>query len=343
MSKRENDYAEKVRLRDEADKAQDARTRRILGEKLYQQKKNEAKAKEAAKPSAKEIAKDPNKFAGDVNSRVQEGLGKEREEANKKAAEDEAGMAKAKAEQKARHEANKGVKPSNPDDLANPKKAAEAAQNQNGGQHTDEEWRSMGEDPKDHKGTQAYDPGDTDGDGIEVSEEKGNTKPGDPIVPEDEKKDPYADTKAAWQKLTEVFGEKVSKLQTELEGRLGQALEPTERELNNPFAGDDVPESKELKLDDVKATLDATKSDAEKTVKGIGSVGKAAAETAGAAAKDTGNAIVDALDIDTKAVKDTGKTLAGLSGLFASSDNENSKVPDSGWNPKSINDLFKDN
>ena len=252
-------------------------------------------------------------------------------------------MAKAKAEQKARHEANKGVKPSNPDDLANPKKAAEAAQNQNGGQHTDEEWRRMGEDPKDHKGTQAYDPGDTDGDGVEVSEEKGNTKPGDPIVPEDEKKDPYADTKAAWQKLTEVFGEKVSKLQTELEGSLGQALEPTDRELNNPFAGDDVPESKEMKLDDVKATLDATKSDAEKTVKGIGSVGKAAAETAGAAAKDTGNAIVDALDIDTKAVKDTGKTLAGLSGLFASSDNENSKVPDSGWNPKSINDLFKDN
>ena len=98
----------------------------------------------------------------------------------------------------------RGVKPSNPDDLANPKKAAEAAQNQNGGQHTDEEWRRMGEDPKDHKGTQAYDPGDTDGNGVEVSEDKGNTKPGDPIVPEDEKKDPYADTKAAWQKLTEV-------------------------------------------------------------------------------------------------------------------------------------------
>lgn len=343
MSKIENDYAEKVRLRDETDKAQDARNRRILGEKLYEQKKNEAKAKEAAKPSVKEIVKDPNKFAGDVDSKVQEGLGKEREEDNKKAAEEEAGMAKAKAEQKARHEANKGVKPSNPDDLANPKKAAEAAQNQNGGQHTDEEWRRMGEDPKDHKGTQAHDPGDTDGDGIEVSEEKGNTKPGDPIVPEDEKKDPYADTKAAWKKLTEVFGEKVSKLQTELEGRLGQSLEPTERELNNPFAGDDVPESKEMKLDDVKATLDATKTDAEKTVKGIGSVGKAAAETAGAAAKDTGNAIVDSLGIDTKAVKDTGKTLAGLSGLFASSDNENSKVPDSGWSPKSINDLFKDN
>lgn len=317
--------------------------RDIQPKKALEDAAEKRKAKEAATPSVKKVFTNPNDFAGDVNKKIAEGYGSERESEAKKAAEEEAGMAKAKAEQKARHEANKGVKPSNPDDLANPKKAAEAAQNQNGGQHTDEEWRRMGEDPKDHKGTQAYDPGDTDGNGVEVSEEKGNTKPGDPIVPEDEKKDPYADTKAAWQKLTEVFGEKVSKLQTELEGRLGQALEPTDRELNNPFAGDDVPESKEMKLDDVKATLDATKTDAEKTVKGIGSVGKAAAETAGAAAKDTGNAIVDALDIDTKAVKDTGKTLAGLSGLFASSDNENSKVPDSGWNPKSINDLFKDN
>lgn len=317
--------------------------RDIQPKKTLEDAAEKRKAKEAATPSATKAITNPNDFAGDVNKKIAEGYGSERESEAKNAAEEEAGMAKAKAEQKARHEANKGVKPSNPDDLANPKKAAEAAQNQNGGQHTDEEWRRMGEDPKDHKGTQAYDPGDTDGNGVEVSEEKGNTKPGDPIVPEDEKKDPYADTKAAWQKLTEVFGEKVSKLQTELEGRLGQALEPTERELNNPFAGDDVPESKEMKLDDVKATLDATKSDAEKTVKGIGSVGKAAAETAGAAAKDTGNAIVDSLGIDTKAVKDTGKTLAGLSGLFASSDNENSKVPDSGWNPKSINDLFKDN
>lgn len=317
--------------------------RDIQPKKALEAAAEKRKAKEAATPSVKKVITNPNDFAGDVNKKIAEDYGSERESEAKKAAEEEAGMAKAKAEQKARHEANKGVKPSNPDDLANPKKAAEAAQNQNGGQHTDEEWRRMGEDPKDHKGTQAYDPGDTDGNGIEVSEEKGNTKPGDPIVPEDEKKDPYADTKAAWQKLTEVFGEKVSKLQTELEGRLGQALEPTDRELNNPFAGDDVPESKEMKLDDVKATLDATKTDAEKTVKGIGSVGKAAAETAGAAAKDTGNAIVDSLGIDTKAVKDTGKTLAGLSGLFASSDNENSKVPDSGWNPKSINDLFKDN
>ena len=317
--------------------------RNIQPKKALEEAAEKRKAKEAETPSVKKAINNPIGFAGDVNKKIAEDYGNERDSEAKKAAEEEAGMAKAKAEQKARHEANKGVKPSNPDDLANPKKAAEAAQNQNGGQHTDEEWRQMGEDPKDHKGTQAYDPGDTDGNGVEVSEEKGNTKPGDPIVPEDEKKDPYADTKAAWQKLTEVFGEKVSKLQTELEGRLGQALEPTERELNNPFAGDDVPESKEMKLDDVKATLDATKTDAEKTVKGIGSVGKAAAETAGAAAKDTGNAIVDALDIDTKAVKDTGKTLAGLSGLFASSDNENSKVPDSGWSPKSINDLFKDN
>lgn len=343
MAKKENDYAQRVRLQDEVDKAQDARNRRILGEKLYQQKKNEAKAKEAAKPSAKEIVKDPNKFASDINSRVEEGLGKEREKEDKAAAKEAAGMEKAKAEQKARHEANKGVAPKNPDDLANPKKAAEAAQNQNGGQRTDEEWRAMGEDPKDHQGTQAHDPGDTDGDGVEVSSEKGNNKPGDPIVPEEEKKDPFADTKEAWQKLTEVFGDKVSKLQTELEANLGQALEPTDRELNNPYAGDDVPESKEMRLDDVKATLDSTKDTAEKVGRDLGTVGKAAAGTAGTAAKDVGNAIVDALDIDTEAAKSTGKTLAGLSGLFSRSDNENSKVPDSGWNPKSITDLFKDN
>jgi hypothetical protein len=343
VAKKENDYAQRVRLQDEVDKAQDARNRRILGEKLYQQKKNEAKAKEAAKPSAKEIVKDPNKFAGEINSRVEEGLGKEREKEDKAAAKEAAGMEKAKAEQKARHEANKGVAPKNPDDLANPKKAAEAAQNQNGGQRTDEEWRAMGEDPKDHQGTQAHDPGDTDGDGVEVSSEKGNNKPGDPIVPEEEKKDPFADTKEAWQKLTEVFGDKVSKLQTELEANLGQALEPTDRELNNPYAGDDVPESKEMRLDDVKATLDSTKDTAEKVGRDLGTVGKAAAGTAGTAAKDVGNAIVDALDIDTEAAKSTGKTLAGLSGLFSRSDNENSKVPDSGWNPKSITDLFKDN
>lgn len=343
MTRKENDYAQRVRMQDEVNKAQDARNRRILGEKLYQQKKNEAKAKEAAKPSEKEIVKDPNKFAGDVNSRVQEGLGKEREKEDKATAKEAAGMEKAKAEQKARHEANKGVTPKNPDDLANPKKAAEAAQNQNGGQRTDEEWRAMGEDPKDHQGAQAHDPGDTDGDGIEVSSEKGNNKPGDPIVPEEEKKDPFADTKEAWQKLTEVFGEKVSKLQSELEANLGQALEPTDRELNNPYAGDDVPESKEMRLDDVKATLNSTKDAAEKVGRDLGTVGKAAAGTAGTAAKDAGNAIVDALDIDTEATKNTGKTLAGLSGLFSRSDNENSKVPDSGWNPKSITDLFKDN
>jgi hypothetical protein len=342
MSKKENDYAQRVRLQNEVNKAQDDRNRRILGEKLYQQKKNEAKAKENAKPSVKEVVKNPNKLAGDVNSRVQEGLGKEREKEDKEAAKEAAGMEKAKAEQKARHEANKGVTPKNPDDLANPKKAAEAAQNQNGGQRTDEEWRAMGEDPKDHQGVQAHDPGDTDGDGVEVSSEKGNNKPGDPIVPEEEKKDPFADTKEAWQKLTEVFGEKVSKLQSELEANLGQALEPTDRELNNPYAGDDVPESKEMRLDDVKETLNNTRDTAEKVGRDLGAVGKVAAGTAGTAAKDAGNAIVEGLGIDTEAAKNTGKTLAGLSGLFARSDNENSKVPDSGWNPKSITDLFKD-
>lgn len=339
------DPFEDKRRRD-VDRQVEQRNRRIIGDKAIEQKRKEyaeRQTKQPQAPSLKEVAKNPGEAAKSIDEKIQEGYGKDREKEDKAAAKEAAGMEKAKAEQKARHEANKGVKPKNPDDLANPKKAAEAAQNQNGGQRTDEEWRRMGEDPKDHQGEQAHDPGDTDGDGIEVSSEKGNNKPGDPIVPEEEKKDPFADTKEAWQKLTEVFGEKVSKLQTELEANLGQALEPTDRELNNPYAGDDVPESKEMRLDDVKETLNNTKDTAERVGRDLGAVGKAAAGTAGTAAKDAGNAIVEGLGIDTEAAKNTGKTLAGLSGLFARSDNENSKVPDSGWNPKSITDLFKDN
>jgi len=63
----------------------------------------------------------------------------------------------------------------------------------------------------------------------------------------------------------------------------------------------------------------------------------------GAAAKDAGNAIVDGMGIDRKAVASTGRTLAGLSGLFSSSDSGNDKVPDSNWKPKSISELFKGN
>nr|DAJ42943.1 MAG TPA: hypothetical protein [Caudoviricetes sp.] len=255
------------------------------------------------------------------------------------------GMQKAKEEQAARHEANKGVRSKyseNPDALANPNDAAKAAQDGNALKRTPEQWRAMGEDPKDHP-DQAYDPGDTDGDNVEVSPEKGNTNPGDPIAPEAEKKDPWAQTKAAWKHLTDVFGEKVSALQNELEGRLANELTPTDREVNNPFAGDDVPESKEATIDDVKNTLDSTKNDSMAVAKGIGDIGDAALDTAGAAAKEGGNAIVEGMGLDKDALKSTGKTLAGLSGLFSTPSDTNDKVPDSGWHPKSINDLFKGN
>lgn len=256
-----------------------------------------------------------------------------------------AGLDKAAEEQKARHEANKGVKSKyaeNPDALANPNDAAQAAQNGNALKRTPEQWRAMGEDPKDHP-DQVYDPGDTDGDNVEVSPEKGNTSPGDPIAPEAEEKDPWAQTKAAWKHLTDVFGEKVSALQNELEGRLANELTPTDREVNNPFAGDDVPESKEATIDDVKNTLDSTKNDSMAVAKGIGDIGGAALDTAGAAAKEGGNAIVEGMGLDKDALKSTGKTLAGLSGLFSTPSDTNDKVPDSGWHPKSINDLFKGN
>lgn len=255
------------------------------------------------------------------------------------------GMQKAKEEQAARHEANKGVRSKyseNPDALANPNDAAKAAQDGNALKRTPEEWRAMGEDPKDHP-DQVYDPGDTDGDNVEVSPEKGNTNPGDPIAPEAEEKDPWAQTKAAWKHLTDVFGEKVSALQNELEGRLANELTPTDREVNNPFAGDDVPESKEATIDDVKNTLDSTKNDSMAVAKGIGDIGGAALDTAGAAAKEGGNAIVEGMGLDKDALKSTGKTLAGLSGLFSTPSDTNDKVPDSGWHPKSINDLFKGN
>lgn len=255
------------------------------------------------------------------------------------------GMQKAKEEQAARHEANKGVRSKyseNPDALANPNDAAKAAQDGNALKRTPEEWRAMGEDPKDHP-DQVYDPGDTDGDNVEVSPEKGNTNPGDPIAPEAVEKDPWAETKAAWKHLTDVFGEKVSALQNELEGRLANELTPTDREVNNPFAGDDVPESKEATIDDVKNTLDSTKNDSMAVAKGIGDIGGAALDTAGAAAKEGGNAIVEGMGLDKDALKSTGKTLAGLSGLFSTPSDTNDKVPDSGWHPKSINDLFKGN
>lgn len=292
-------------------------------------------------PSVSEVARNP----GDAIMRGVRELDDQASQVMSKDVSGNAGNEKAKAEQQARHEANKSVKSKyseNPDLLANPNDAAKAAQDGNALKRTPEQWRAMGEDPKDHP-DQVYDPGDTDGNKVEVSPEKGNMSPGDPITPEDKEKDPWEETKAAWKHLTDVFGEKVSALQNELEGRLANELTPTDREVNNPFAGDDVPESKEATIDDVKNTLDSTKNDSMAVAKGIGDIGDAALDTAGAAAKEGGNAIVEGMGLDKDALKSTGKTLAGLSGLFSTPSDTNDKVPDSGWHPKSINDLFKGN
>nr|DAQ69455.1 MAG TPA: hypothetical protein [Caudoviricetes sp.] len=302
---------------------------------------NAAPSKQTSLPSPSEVALNP----GDAIMRGARELDDQASRVMSKDVSGNAGNEKAKAEQQARHEANKGVKSrysENPDLLANPNDAAKAAQDGNALKRTPEQWRAMGEDPKDHP-DQVYDPGDTDGNKVEVSPEKGNMNPGDPISPEGKEKDPWAETKAAWKHLTDVFGEKVSALQNELEGRLANELTPTEREVNNPFAGDDVPESKEATIDDVKNTLDSTKNDSMAVAKGIGDIGGAALDTAGAAAKEGGNAIVEGMGLDKDALKSTGKTLAGLSGLFSTSPDTNDKVPDSGWHPKSINDLFKGN
>lgn len=302
---------------------------------------NTAPPKQTSLPSASEVARNP----GDAIMRGMRELDDQASRVMSKDVSGNAGNERAKAEQQARHEANKGVKSKyseNPDLLANPNDAAKAAQDGNALKRTPEQWRAMGEDPKDHP-DQVYDPGDTDGNKVEVSPEKGNMNPGDSITPEDKEKDPWAETKAAWKHLTDVFGEKVSALQNELEGRLANELAPTDREVNNPFAGDDVPQSKEATIDDVKNTLDSTKNDSMAVAKGIGDIGSAALDTAGAAAKEGGNAIVEGMGLDKDALKSTGKTLAGLSGLFSKPADTNDRVPDSGWHPKSINDLFKGN
>ena len=302
---------------------------------------NTVPPKQTSLPSASEVARNP----GDAIMRGVRELDDQASRVMSKDVSGNAGNEKAKAEQQARHEANKGIKSKyseNPDLLANPNDAAKAAQDGNALKRTPEQWRAMGEDPNDHP-DQVYDPGDTDGNRVEVSPEKGNMNPGDPITPEDKEKDPWEETKAAWKHLTDVFGEKVSALQNELEGRLGNELTPTDREVSNPFAGDDVPDSKEATIDDVKSTLESTKNDSMAVAKGVGDIGSAALDTAGAAAKEGGNAIINGMGLDKGALESTGKTLAGLSGLFSKPSDANDKVPDSGWHPKSINDLFKGN
>lgn len=302
---------------------------------------NPATPKQSAPMKASDVARNP----GDAIMRGVKELDDQAANVMSKNISGNASNEKAKAEQQARHEANKGVKSKyseNPDLLANPSDAARAAQDGNALKRTPEQWRAMGEDPRDHP-DQVYDPGDTDGNNVEVSPEKGNMSPGDSITPEDKEKDPWEETKAAWKHLTDVFGEKVSALQSELEGRLANELTPTDREVSNPFAGDDVPESKEATIDDVKNTLESTKNDSMAVAKGVGDIGSAALDTAGAAAKEGGNAIINGMGLDKEALKSTGKTLAGLSGLFSKPADANDKVPDSGWHPKSINDLFKGN
>lgn len=220
----------------------------------------------------------------------------------------------------------------------NPRDQQEASQELNRSREsmTDRQRAEAGGLPK----HEVYDPGDSDGDNKAVSPSDGNLTGGDPKRPEDT--DQFEATKKAWAHLTDVFGEKVSALQSELEGRLDDALTPTDRETGNPYSADDVPESKEMTLDDVKSTLESTKNDGKAVLEGLGDIGGAAASLAGTAAKDTGKAIVNDLGIDTEQVGRDLKTLGGISSLFSSNGND-SKVPDGNWKPASISDLFKNN
>lgn len=224
------------------------------------------------------------------------------------------------------------------DALANPDYQMKRAQQQNRDTaHLSSEQKKEAGLPENN----VYDPGDSDGDKKAVSPSDRNMTGGDPNPVKDE--DPFKDTKAAWDHLASVFGDKVTALQGELEGRLSGMLTPTERETGNPYAGDDVPASKEMTADDVKAAVASTADDAKAVAKGIGEVGGAAADFAGTALKDAGSATIKGMGIDTDAVKGTSKTLAGLSGLFSSGDNPDSSVPDGNWKPKTISDLFTRN
>lgn len=265
------------------------------------------------------------------------------------------GMEKAKAEQAARSERNKQTpeeQQAKRDRLASPDYQMDQAQRRNRALKglTDEQMDRLGV-PKEGR-TSVYDPGDSDGDGKAVSPEDGNLYEGAPKSAQNEDEDPWKDTKAAWDHLTSVFGDKVSALQNELEGRLGEMTTPTERETGNPFAGDDVPASKEMNYSDMKGAIQGDIDDAKAVLGGVADIGMAGAETAGTAMKDAGKALAHEMGYDSKDLDDAkqtlkdvgsiGKSLSGLGGLFAT-DNSNgdSKVPDGNWKPKSINDLFK--
>ena len=126
---------------------------------------------------------------------------------------------------------------------------------------------------------------------------------------------------------------------------------PTERETGNPFAGDDVPASKEMSYSDMKGAIQGDIDDAKAVLGGVADIGMEGAKTAGTAMKDAGKALAHEMGYDSKDLDDAkqtlkdvgsiGKSLSGLGGLFATdSSSSNNKVPDSGWKPKSISDLF---
>lgn len=213
--------------------------------------------------------------------------------------------------------------------------------NRNRSSMTDQQAKDAGV-PK----VDVYDPGDSDGNGKAVSPEDENLYGGDPKSAQKTDEDPWKDTKAAWEHLASVFGDKVTALQDELEGRLGEMMTPTDRETGNPFAGDDVPASKEMGLGDLKDVVAQDIDDVKNVASGIGEIGGAAASVAGNAVREGTRATIKDMGYDPdevkQTVKDVGGVVKGLGGLFAT-DNSNAggKVPDGNWKPKSINDLFK--
>lgn len=282
-------------------------------------------------------------------------------EEKKKKAEEAKGLEAAKQREKERHERNK-MSPAE-QEAARKKDLDPATQAKDVQEHnkavegmSDEQKKAL--DLPEHAGEQhAYDPGDTDGNGVEVSKEKGNLADTDDLnqfgmaAEAGQGKDYYKDTKAAWDHLTSVFGDKVSALQKEIEGRLTDMATPTDRETGNPFAGDDVPASKEMDYGDFKGAIQKDVDDAKAVMGGIGDVGLEGLKTAGAAVKDTGGLLADKMGYNSKDLDDAkqtlkdvgslGKSLSGLGGLFATDNSSESKVPDGNWKPKSVNDLFK--
>jgi len=282
-------------------------------------------------------------------------------EEKKRKAEEAKGLEAAKQREKERHERNK-MSPAE-QEAARKKDLDPATQAKDVQEHnkavegmTDEQKKAL--DLPEHAGEQhAYDPGDTDGNGVEVSKEKDNLTDTDDMkqfgmaVEAGQGKDYYKDTKAAWDHLTSVFGDKVSALQNEIEGRLTEMSTPTDRETGNPFAGDDVPASKEMNYDDFKGAIQKDVDDVKAVMGGIGDVGIEGLKTAGAAVKDTGGLLADKMGYNSKDLDDAkqtlkdvgslGKSLSGLGGLFATDNSSDSNVPDGNWKPKSIKDLFK--